>query len=99
MQSLEQRVQTAYFKHVKLSYHDGNVRTAEKSLKSVLASFWGRWDGEDWETNDQTNRIIDSVVPNLVNCLRFIETIWQLETIANGMRNCYYDGWSQRTFE
>ena len=92
MQNLEQRVQSAYFKHVLSAYHDGNVRIAEKSLKSVLASFWGRWNGNDWDTNDDTNILIDTVTPYLVNCLRFVETTWQLETIANGMRNCYLDG-------
>lgn len=92
MQNLEQRVQSAYFKHVLSAYHDGNARIAERSLKSVLASFWGRWNGNDWDTNDDTNILIDTVTPYLVNCLRFVETTWQLETIANGMRNCYLDG-------
>ena len=92
MQNLEQRIQSAYFNHVLSAYHDGNVRIAEKSLKSVLASFWGRWNGNDWDTNDDTNILIDTVTPYLVNCLRFVETTWQLETIANGMRNCYLDG-------
>ena len=92
MQNLEQRIQSAYFKHVLNAYHDGNVRIAEKSLNTVLASFWGRWNGDDWDTNKDTDTMIEVVIPNLTNCLRFIETIWQLETVANGIRNSYYDG-------
>ena len=36
--------------------------------------------------------LMSAVIPNLASCVRFCETHSDLETIANGMRNTYFQG-------
>lgn len=47
-----------------------------------------------WEMpSDPSHEILMSAVtPNLANCVRFCEAPSDLETIANGMRNTYFQG-------
>lgn len=36
--------------------------------------------------------LMGAIIPNLASCVRFCETSTNLETIANGMRNTYFQG-------
>ena len=39
-----------------------------------------------------TARMLDAIVPRVANCADYVTDESALEIVANGMRNCYYDG-------
>ena len=58
----------------------------EDAVYDFLSVLW------DMPSDPSDEVLISAVIPNLASCVRFCETPTDLETIANGMRNTYFQG-------
>ena len=81
---------TAYFQT--LAHVFANAKSAtttadrEDAVYDFLSVLW------DMPSNPSDEILMSAVLPNLASCVRFCETPSDLETIANGMRNSYFQG-------
>lgn len=58
----------------------------EDAVYDFLSVLW------DMPSDPSDEILMSAVIPNLASCVRFCETPTDLETIANGMRNAYFQG-------
>ena len=58
----------------------------EDAVYDFLSVLW------DMPSDPSDEILMSAVIPNLASCVRFCETPSDLETIANGMRNAYFQG-------
>ena len=58
----------------------------EDAVYDFLSVLW------DMPSDPSDEILMSAVIPNLASCVRFCETPADLETIANGMRNTYFQG-------
>lgn len=81
---------TTYFQKLANAFATAQTATTTADLEDAMYDFLCVL----WDTpSDSTYKTLMSVViPNLANCVRFCETPTDLETIANGMRNTYFQG-------
>ena len=62
-----------------------------------IANVWGWYcEGTDVIVPQPYQYVAPTLVRNLANCVRLCNTSDELETIANGMRNCYLCGLDAR---
>ena len=81
---------TAYFQTIAQTFALAKSATTtadrEDAVYDFLSVVW-------YMPSDPSDEILMSVIiPNLASCVRFCETPSELETIANGMRNSYFQG-------
>lgn len=81
---------TTYFQTIAKAFAIAKSATTTADLESAVYDFlsvlWGM-------PSDLSHAIlISAAIPNLANCVRFCETPSDLETIAYGMRNTYFQG-------
>ena len=81
---------TTYFQTIAHVFAIAKSATTTADLEDAVYDFLSvMWD----MPSDPSHEILMSaVIPNLANCVRFCETPTDLETIANGMRNTYFQG-------
>lgn len=81
---------TAYFQTIAHVFTIAKSATTTADRENAVYDFLSvLWD----MPNDPSDDILMSaVLPNLASCVRFCETPSDLETIANGMRNSYFQG-------
>ena len=81
---------TTYFQTIAKVFALAKSATTTADLEDAVYDFLSvLWD----MPSDPTHEILMSaVIPNLASCVRFCETPTDLETIANGMRNTYFQG-------
>ena len=81
---------TAYFQTLAHVFALAKSATTTADVQDAVYDFLSvLWD----MPNDPSDEILMSaVLPNLASCVRFCETPSDLETIANGMRNSYFQG-------
>lgn len=73
----------------------GAITTAdiETFTRVFIACIWGWYfEGIDVIVPVPFQYVEPTLVRNLANCVRFCDSADELETIANGMRNCYMCG-------
>lgn len=81
---------TAYFQTLAKIF--ANAKSAattadrENAVYDFLSVLW------DMPSDPSDEVLISAVIPNLASCVRFCETHSDFETIANGMRNTYFQG-------
>lgn len=81
---------TTYFQTITKVFAIAKSATTTADLQDAMYDFLSvLWD----MPSDLSHEILMSaVIPNLASCVRFCETPTDLETIANGMRNTYFQG-------
>lgn len=81
---------TVYFQTLAKVFANAKSATTTADREDAVYDFLSvLWD----MPNDPSDEILMSaVLPNLASCVRFCETPSDLETIANGMRNSYFQG-------
>lgn len=81
---------TTYFQTIAKMFAIAKSATTTADLEDAVSDFltvmWGTPSDPIYQT------FTSVVIPNLANCVRFCETPVDLETIANGMRNTYFQG-------
>lgn len=68
--------------------HCTSAAEREDSTREFCVALWYFKHPENADNN-----MIDTVVPYLRNCACVCADMHDFEVIANGMRNCYYDGY------
>lgn len=58
----------------------------ENAVYDFLSVLW------DMPSDPSDEVLMSAIIPNLASCVRFCEIPADLETIANGMRNMYFQG-------
>ena len=81
---------TTYFQTIAKVFALAKSATTTADLQDAMYDFLSVL----WDTpSDLSHEILMSaVIPNLASCVRFCKTPTDLETIANGMRNTYFQG-------
>ena len=81
---------TAYFQTLAHVFAIAKFATTTADRENAVYDFLSvLWD----MPSDPSNEVLMSaLIPNLANCVRFCGTHSDLETIANGMRNTYFQG-------
>lgn len=81
---------TAYLRTVTQTFAVAKSATTtanrEDAAYDFLSVVW------DMPSDSGDEMLMSAVIPNLANCVRFCETPTDLETVANGMRNTYFQG-------
>lgn len=81
---------TAYFQTIAnvfaLAKSATTTADREDAVYDFLSVLW------DMPSDPSDEILMSAVIPNLASCVRFCETPSDLETIANGMRNSYFQG-------
>lgn len=79
---------TAYFQTLAKVFANAKSATTTADRENAVYDFLSvLWD----MPNDPSDEVLMSaVIPNLASCVRFCETHSDFETIANGMRNTYF---------
>ena len=81
---------TAYFQTLTKVFANAKSATTTADRENAVYDFLSvLWDMPS-DPNDEV--LMSAVIPNLANCVRFCETHFDFETIANGMRNTYFQG-------
>lgn len=81
---------TAYFQTLANVFANAKSATTTADRENAVYDFLSvLWD----MPNDPSDEVLMSaVIPNLASCVCFCETNFDFETIANGMRNTYFQG-------
>ena len=81
---------TAYFQTITKVFAIAKSATTtadrEDAVYDFLSVLW------DMPSDPSDEVLMSAVIPNLASCVRFCETPANLETIANGIRNAYFQG-------
>lgn len=81
---------TAYFQTLAKVFANAKSATTtadrENAVYDFLSVLW------DMPSDPGDEVLMSTVIPNLASCVRFCETHSDFETIANGMRNTYFQG-------
>ena len=81
---------TAYFQTIANVFAVAKSATTTADREDAVYDFLSvLWDMPSDPTHE---KLMSAVIPNLANCVRFCKTPTDLETIANGMRNTYFQG-------
>lgn len=81
---------TTYFQIIAKAFAIAKSATTTADCESAVYDFLSLL----WDMPSDASHVIlmSAVIPNLASCVRFCETPSDLETIANGMRNTYFQG-------
>lgn len=81
---------STYLQSLAISFHlaksAANTADREEGVYDFLSVLW------DMPSDPSDEVLFSVIIPNLTSCVRFCETPADLETIANGMRNTYFQG-------
>lgn len=81
---------TAYFQTLAKVFANAKSATTtadrENAVYDFLSVLW------DMPSDPSDEVLMSAVIPNLASCVHFCETHFDFETIANGMRNTYFQG-------
>ena len=81
---------TAYFQTLAKVFANAKSATTtadrENAVYDFLSVLW------DMPSGPSDEVLMSAVIPNLASCIHFCETHSDFETIANGMRNTYFQG-------
>lgn len=81
---------TTYFQTLAHVFAIAKSATTTADLEDAVYDFLSvLW---DMPSDPSDEILMSAVIPNLASCVRFCETPYILETIANGMRNAYFQG-------
>lgn len=81
---------TTYFQTLAKVFANAKSATTTADRENAVYDFLSvLWDMPS-DPNDEV--LMSAVIPNLASCVRFCETHSDFETIANGMRNTYFQG-------
>ena len=81
---------TTYFKILAHVFAIAKSATTTADLEDAVYDFLSvLW---DMPSDPSDEILMSAVIPNLASCVRFCETPTDLETVANGMRNTYFQG-------
>lgn len=81
---------TAYVQTIAKVFAIAKSATTTADLEDAVYDFLSvLW---DMPSDPSDEILMSAVIPNLASCVRFCETPADLETIANGMRNTYFQG-------
>lgn len=81
---------TTYFQTLAHVFAIAKSATTTADLEDAVYDFLSvLW---DMPSDPSDEILMSAVIPNLASCVRFCETPYYLETIANGMRNTYFQG-------
>ena len=81
---------TAYVQTIAKVFAIAKSATTTADLEDAVYDFLSvLW---DMPSDPSDEILMSAVIPNLASCVRFCETPTDLETIANGMRNTYFQG-------
>ena len=81
---------TAYFQTLAHVFAVAKFATTTADLEDAVYDFLSvLW---DMPSDPSDEILMSAVIPNLANCVRFCKTHSDFETIANGMRNTYFQG-------
>ena len=81
---------TTYFQTIAKAFAIAKSATTTADLEDAVYVFLSvLW---DMPSDPSDEILMSAVVPNLASCVRFCEAPSDLETVANGMRNSYFQG-------